>query len=213
MVQANDHFKSVCDGIIMHLQISRSTSSKTRHWTLDWRKWQLNKMHDFSKVFWAFTFFFFPRAWNNINLKFFDFPRLSVTVGTLCICPVLNDHALTKGLHLYSLNNLPLPPSFPSPALIWDRWREHAEAMRSRLPSCLKSVQVEERWPAEKKNDSFAAELHPDTASSIFPSLKTVHRFLTSLLWSRSSLLPPSPVWADQWLMTAPLPLLPPLQP
>lgn len=87
------------------------------------------KRHDFfSKDFWAIPYFdfFFSLAWNKN-----DFSRLSVTVGTLCICPVLNDHALTKGLHLYSLKNLPLLPSSPSPALIWDRWRERAKGDRS----------------------------------------------------------------------------------
>lgn len=58
-------------------------------------------LNDFSKVFWALTFLnVSPVAWCKPNLKFLDFSRFSVTVGTLCICPVLNDHAPTKDLHL-----------------------------------------------------------------------------------------------------------------
>lgn len=68
-------------------------------------------------------------TWNDTGVQLFDVSRLSVTIGALCVCPVLNDHALTKALHLFRLNNPLLLLSFPSSALICAEWQEHAEAM------------------------------------------------------------------------------------
>lgn len=177
LVQAGHHLKSsveMCDRIIMHLQISKGLPAvklHTEHLTDVNDNWK--KLHDFSRVFGAFMFFFSSLAWNKTNLKFFDFfsdRRNPVYLS----CAEWS--CADQGLYLYALNGLPLLPSF-----LHLHWSER-QVTGTRWGDVIKTAPLFEVSAGGgevvgREEELLCCSWTPP--SSIFPSLKTVHLFLT----------------------------------